>query len=60
MKIKALSNYQITRMYNGRTWKQMSSNKNENKVESLMRLPFVTSSLSSLKMQNLSWLSSFF
>jgi len=29
MKIKALSNYQITRMYDGRTWKQMSSKKNE-------------------------------
>jgi hypothetical protein len=29
MKIKALSNYQITRMYDGRNWKQMSPNKNE-------------------------------
>ncbi len=31
MKIKALSNYQIRRMYDGRTWKQMSSNKKKKK-----------------------------
>jgi hypothetical protein len=29
MKIKVLSNYQITRMFDGRTWKQMNSNKNK-------------------------------
>jgi hypothetical protein len=29
MKIKALSNYQITRIYDGRNWKQMNSNKNK-------------------------------